>query len=253
MFKKMLIVVVPALLVLAGTANALKIRAGDLILNVDGGFAPTALPKYRDAPIVLYGHGRLSTVSGELPPIVETVEAEFDRHGSVQTTGLPVCHPGELEATTVAQARHNCGGAIVGKGVGSAIIDFPEQKPFKISSPITGFNGPKKNGQPTVLAHAYIDVPVPTTFVVPIVIERINKGVYGYRVKARIPKIAGGAGHGISISGKVGRKWTYKGRRYSFVNARCETGHLQARGEATFDDGTVLSGILVKPCTVRRG
>lgn len=253
MFKKISIAAVLGLLVLAGTAGALKIRVGDLVLNADGGFAPTALPKYRDAPISLYGHARLSTVSGELPPIVETVTVEFDRHGSVQTTGLPVCHPDELEATTVPQARRNCGGSIIGKGVGSAIVAFPEQKPFIISSPITGFNGPKKNGQPTVLAHAYTDVPVPTTFVVPIVVERINKGVYGYRTKAKIPKIAGGAGHGISISGKVGRKWTYRGRRYSFVNARCETGHLQARGEATFDDGTVLSGTLVKRCTVRRG
>jgi len=250
--KKIFITVVLGLLVMVGTASALKIRAGDLILNADGGFSPTALPKHRDAPITLHGGGTLSTVSGELPPILETLTIEFDRHGSVQTTGLPVCKPGQLEQTTVATARRNCPGAIVGEGFGRAVVKFPEQPPIPISSPITIFNGPKKGGDDTVLAHAYTTVPVPTTFVIPIVIERIHKGVYGYRTKARIPRIAGGAGHPISGSLKIGRKWTYKGVHHSYVNARCETGHLQARAEVTFDDGTFLAGTFIKPCKVRK-
>ncbi len=250
--KKLFIAAVLAMLVAAGTASALKIRAGDLVLNADGGFSPTALPKHHDAPITLHGGGKLSTVSGEIPPIMETLTIEFDRHGSVQTTGLPVCKPGQLEQTTVPTARRNCPGAIVGEGFGRAVVKFPEQAPIPISSPITIFNGPKKGGDDTVLAHAYTTVPVPTTFVIPIVIERIHKGVYGYRTKARIPRIAGGAGHPISGSLKIGRKWTYKGVRHSYVNARCETGHLQARAEVTFDDGTFLAGTFLKPCKVRK-
>lgn len=251
MGKKLLIATALGLLLAAGTASALKVRAGDLILNADGGFSPTALPKHHDAPITLHGGGRLSTVSGDLPPIAENIVIEFDRHGSVQTLGLPVCTRAKLEATTVPQARRNCPGSIVGEGFGSAVVAFPEQKPIPVSSPITIFNGPRSHGNPTVFAHAYTTVPVPTTFVVPVVIERINHGVYGYRTKARIPKIAGGAGHGISIKATIGRRWTFKGRRHSYVNARCETGHLQARVEVTFDDGTFLTGTFVKPCTVR--
>ena len=68
--------------------------------------------------------------------------------------------PGQLEATTVEQARAKCGGAIVGKGSGSAIVKFPEQAPIPATSPITIFNGPKKHGNPTVLAHAYLKEPV---------------------------------------------------------------------------------------------
>lgn len=240
-----------ALCVAAGTASAIKFRGGDLIITVNGGFTPTALPKYRDAPITLYGGGKISTVSGKLPPILETLAIEYDRHGSVQTTGLPVCAPGRLEATTVPAARRNCPGAIVGKGRGSAIVKFPEQAPIPISSPITLFNGPKVRGFDSVLAHAYTTVPVPTTFVVPVVIERIHKGVYGYRTEATIPTIAGGAGVPISGSLRIGKRWTFKGKRYSYVNARCETGHLQARGEFHFKDGTFLSGSIVKGCQVR--
>jgi hypothetical protein len=103
-----------------------------------------------------------------------------------------------------------------------------------------------------VFAHAFTTVPVPTTFVVPIEIEKIRKGVYGYRTEARIPTIAGGYGIPIAGSLTIGRKWTHKGKRYSYVNARCATGHLQARGKFEFKDSNVLSGTFFKPCSVRR-
>jgi hypothetical protein len=243
-----------ALLVLAivGTAQAVEIRAGDLILIADGGFAPTALPKHEDAPITLHGGGMLKTVSGELPPILETIDIEFDRHGSVQTKGLEVCSRGKLEATTVPQARKACPNAIVGKGFGKAIVKFPEQGPIPAESPITLFNGPRKGGNPTIFAHAFTTVPVATTFIVPVVIEKIHKGIYGYRTKARIPRIAGGAGHPISGHLKIGRKWTFKGQKHSYVNARCENGRLQARVAATFKGGTSLHGTFIRPCSVRR-
>jgi hypothetical protein len=256
MRKKILIAAALGLLVVVGTASALEIRVGEIILNADGGFTPTALPKHEDAPITIHGGGKLSTVSGALPPIVENLNIEFDRHGSVQTTGLEVCQSAKLQATDVSAARRACPNAIVGKGYGHAIVQFPESKPIPVSSPITIFNGPKKHGDDTVLAHAFTTVPVPTTFIVPVVIERIHKGVYGYRTKAKIPKIAGGAGHPISGSLTIGRKWVYKGAHHSYVNARCETGHLQARVEVTFKDegagATFLKGTFLKPCTVRK-
>jgi hypothetical protein len=240
-----------AFLAVAGTALALRLRAGDIVITADGGFTPTALPRHQNAPITLHGGGKISTVSGALPPILKTLTIEFDRHGSVHTEGLEVCTAAKLQATTVPTARRYCPGAIVGQGFGHAIVKFPEQAPIPVSSPITLFNGPSKGGNPTVLAHAFTTVPVATTYIVPIVIERIHKGLYGYRTKARIPPIAGGAGVPISGHLTVGRRWTYRGKRYSYVNARCETGRLQARGEFTFSDGTFLTGTLARACSVR--
>jgi hypothetical protein len=240
-----------AFLAIVASASGLVLRAGDLVITADGGFTPKALPKHEDAPITLHGGGKLTTVTGELPPILDTLTIEFDRHGHVDTTGLPVCTEAKLVATTVATARKLCPGAIVGKGFGSAVVKFPEQGRIPVSSPITIFNGPKKGGNYTVIAHAHLDYPGPATFIVPIVIEKINKGVYGYRTKVKIPKIAGGYGHPVSGSAKVGRIWTFKGKKHSFVNARCETGHLQARTEFTFKDDTVLNGTFLRPCKVR--
>jgi hypothetical protein len=248
-----------AALVLAAAAGAVRkverveLRAGDLIAVGYGGFRPETLPKYHDAPIALYGGGKLSTVSGELPPILEKLTFELDRHGHPDTTGLEVCTAGKLQATDVPAARRACPNAIVGKGFGTAIVDFPEQPHIPVSSPLTIFNGPKKHGNDTVLAHAYTTVPVATTFIVPVEIERIHNGVYGYRVEAKIPKIAGGYGHPISGHITVARKWTFKGKKHSFVNARCETGRLQARGEFTFKDGTFLTGTFFRPCKVLPG
>jgi hypothetical protein len=263
---KIAVGVVLALLAVVATASAFKVHlvVGNLVLDAEGDFAPKALPKHENAPIITHGGGKLSTVSGELPPILDTFVLEFDKHGALDTTGIPFCTRGKLVATDVAAARRACKDAIVGTGFGSAVVKFPEQGPIKVGSPITLFNGPKKGGNYTIIAHAHLDYPGPTTFIVPIVIEKIHKGVYGYRVKVTIPKIAGGYGHPISGSATVGRKWTYKGKKHSYINARCETGHFQVRGEFSFKGGPedtpaqaeeaeqLLKASFLLPCKVRK-
>lgn len=268
MRRKVFLGVVLGLLVVAATATASTFKqhlvVGDLILDTEGGFEPSALPKNVNAPIVTHGGGKLSTASGEIPPILDKFVLEFDKHGALDTTGLPVCTQGKLVATDVPAARRACGDAIVGKGFGKAVVKFPEQGPIKVGSPITLFNGPKKGGNDTIIAHAHLDYPGPATFIVPIVIEKIHKGVYGYRVKVDIPKIAGGYGHPIEGSAKVGVKWSYKGQKHSYINARCATGHFLVHGEFTFKDGPeytqkqqeevadVFKATFLLPCKVRK-
>ncbi len=242
-----------ALLALAATADAVKVhlRLGDLLIEGEGGVVPSRLPEGHDAPIAIHGGGTIGTVSGAYPPVIKDINFEFDKHGSVVSTGLPVCTAAKLQATTVAAARRNCPGAIVGKGAGRGVVVFPEQPPIPVSSPITIFNGPKKGGNNTVFAHFYTTVPAPVAFVIPIVIQKISNGIYGYRTEARVPPIAGG--NGIPLSGhlKIGKRWTYEGERYSYVNARCANGRLQAKGEFGFRDGTLLTGTFFQPCQVR--
>jgi hypothetical protein len=235
----------------AKKVTKIHIQAGNIIVDGQGGFTPTALPKNKDAPIEIFGSGKLSTADGELPPVLKNIQFEFDKHGSVDTTGLPKCSAGRLQATTVKTARKLCPGAIVGTGQGHAIVKFPEQAPIPANSPITIFNGPKINGDPSVLAHAYITVPAPVAIVIPVRIETISNGRYGYRVNTEIPKLAGGYGIPISGSIKVGRKWTFKGKKHSFVNARCADGRLQAIGTFGFKDGTLMKGSFLSPCQIR--
>jgi hypothetical protein len=242
------VLTVVALLAMSGVALAIVLREGSLEVIGEGGFTPTTLPKHETAPITLHGEGRIGTTDGSLPPILQTLTVWFDKHGAVVTEGLPHCTKGKLAATTTATARRVCAGSIVGEGSGTALIAFPEQKPFKASSPITLFNGPPHNGNPTVLAHAYLSVPAPTTYIVPIEIQKVHNGAFGFRTEAKIPRIAGGAG--IPLEGRItiGKKWTYKGKRLSYSNASCPAGKLQAKIETEFNDATKLSGLILKPC-----
>ena len=238
-------------LVGAGSALALRLEVGNVVVVADGGFTPTTLPKKGFAPIELHGYGRFSTKDGTPPPVLERITIWFDKHGEVETRGLPICTPGKLAATTTKVARKLCPGAIVGTGFGKAVVYFPESRPIPASSPLTIFNGPRKRGNPTVLAHAHLTVPAPTTFVVPIEIQRVNNGRYGFKTVAKIPKIAGG--YGVPIYGrlKIGREWTHRGKRLSYANAGCPDGRLQARGSFRFKDSTLLQGTLFSPCKSR--
>lgn len=238
-------------LLVAGTALGIVLRAANLVITTDGGFTPTTLPKKGFAPIKLHGYGKISTEDGSPPPILETLTIWFDKHGKVETEGLPRCTPGKLAATTTAQARKLCPGAIVGKGFGKAVVIFPEQGPIPAGSPITLFNAAPKHGNPVLLAHAHLTVPGPTTFVVPIEIQKVNQGRYGFKTVAKIPKIAGGSG--IPLYGRlsVGREWTFKGKKLSFANAGCPDGRLQAKVQTRFKDGTFLQGSVFKACKGR--
>src|SRR5215213_3443940 len=72
----------------AGTAYGLTLRAGNLIAHGDGGFAPKALPQNHDAPIMLFGHGRIHTLDGTRPSPLRHAVVELDKHGHAETRGL---------------------------------------------------------------------------------------------------------------------------------------------------------------------
>jgi hypothetical protein len=247
-----LLVAAGALLLSAGVAQAIKLQIGNIVIVADGGFSPKTLPKREDAPIKLKGSATFKTKDGTRPSPLQTLTIEFDKHGEVDTTGLPKCTMAKLVATTVAVARKNCGGAIVGTGYGTALVQLPEQGAIKASSPLTLFNGPVKHGNPTVLGHAHLDYPAPTTYVISIEIERIHHGRYGFRTVAHFPRIVNGYGSPISGHLTIGREWTFKGKKHSYANAHCADGRLQAKAEFSFEDGSVVEGTVFKPCKVRR-
>lgn len=253
MLKRVSLVTCVIALLFAGTATALRIQAGDMIMNINGGFSPTSLPAHRDAPITLQGSMNVKMDDeGELPPVLQRMHLEFDRHGHVQTRGLNVCRRRDIEDSTSKDARRRCRGSIIGTGWGKVVVKFPDQAPIPASTPITLFNGPRIGNTPTVWGHGFLTVPAPTAYVVPIRIERINKGRYGYKTDVRFPPIAGG--HGIPLAGaiKIGKTWRFRGRTLSYVNARCVGRRLQARGIFFYRDGTQMDGSLMRPCSVRR-
>ena len=239
-------------LLFVGSAYALHLRAGNIIVDGDGGFAPTRLPKNRVAPIRAFFHGSVKTVDGTRPSPIRVLTVEFDKHSALETRGLPKCTQAKLLATTTAQARKLCPGAIIGSGFGKGVVELPEQRPIEVSSPITVFNGPVEQGNPIAIGHVHIDYPGPTTYLLPGVIHKVNHGRYGYKLVIDFPKLVNGYGSPTYGRLTINRKWKYGRKTLSYASARCADGRLQARVQAAFEDGTFLQGTAFKHCTIRR-
>jgi hypothetical protein len=234
---------------IAASASADYVQVGNLVLRADGGFEPRVLPKERYAPIRFQGHGEIGTTDGTVPPALRHVKLEFDHDGRLSTAGLPVCLPSRIEATTAAQARQICRGAIVGTGHLRGVVSLAGVR-LQIKSPLTLFNGPREGRNWTVIAHAQTSVPVFESYVVIVPVER-RHGTYGYRSSFDVPKIAGGAGALTHIDAKIGRRYRFGGIKRSYVSARCSDGILQTQGYLSFADGTVVYGSLFRGCTAR--
>lgn len=232
---------------LAGFAGAATVRVGTLVLHADGGFQPQLLPKRSYAPIRFQGYGEIKTTNGSLPPALQHVKLDFDRDGHLTTAGLPVCPASKLVNATPEQARDRCPGAIVGTGHLEAAIPLAGLGRVSTSSPLTIFNGPRQDGDPTAILHAQAPFPVSETYVVIAPIER-RQGIYGYRTEFDIPPIAGGAGSLTRIDAKISRRYRFRDGERSYVSARCSDYILQTQGYFSFADGNVIYGSVFKAC-----
>ena len=235
-------------LLACASAYALQTSIEGVTVSVTANVFPRALPAKGNAPVKVVSVTRIKSTNGSAPPALSKIEFNFDKHGTVNTRGLPVCTPAKLEGTTAQRARKRCAGAIVGEGTGKAEVRLPGQAPMQISSPLTLFNAPPQRGRPSLIAHAYETVPVPKALLVPIAIEHISNGRYGYRIEIELPEIAGGYGVATLAKTTVGKTWKHGGKQVGYVNAHCAGGRLQVYGRLSFDDGGLLPGTLTSPC-----
>lgn len=250
-----LVAAITALTVLVAGSTALagnkpeKVVVGNLEFTFNGGFSPTKLPKKTMAPITLTASGDLRSLDGTHPPALTSAIVETDKNGAVFVKGLPVCKSGQLQSRTTAAAKKACPKAIIGSGKTSVEVQFPEQKPIPVNSALTVFNGGQKGGTTTFYIHAFFTAPISGAIVTTVKIKKIHNGRLGLKSVATIPKIANGAGSVTSFDLKIGKRYTYKGKKVSVLSAKCTDGKLQAKASAIFDDGTKASAGIVRTCT----
>ncbi len=125
---------------------------------------------------------------------------------------------------------------------------MPGRAPFTITSPVSLFNAPPTGGKPTLIAHAYETVPAPKTLLVPIVIERVAKARYGFRVRVEMPEVAGGYGAPILAEATVSATRKRSGKKVGFIEAHCSGGRLQVDGKLRFTNGDFFPATLTSPC-----
>jgi hypothetical protein len=225
---------------LAAAEKPVRSVSGEIETIFNGGFSPKVLSKRKPTPITFNISAKIKKIGGGHPPAMKEFLLEGDKHASISVKGIPVCKQGKLQSTTSAQARKVCGPALIGTGKTEVGIKFEEQPEVPAKSELLVFNGGFKGGVTTLFIHAYITVPTPAAVITVVKIKKIHKGRYGLLSVASIPKIAGGSGSVKSFSLKLNK---------GILSATCPDGHLNARGTATFADGTKLSGGVVRPCT----
>lgn len=239
-------------------ANAVQItlQAGNVVTTFGGDASPKALPKNKYAPVKTHIFGKIKTANGGHPPALREVEFDIDKDVKINVKGLATCTAGKLTARNTAAAMQVCGKSKIGSGVSHVEIAFPEQKPILVKSPLTVFNGGEKGGKVKLLIHIFITVPVPAAVVTEVTITRKGSGIHSV---AKIPQVAGGSGSAIDFDFKVGKTFTYKGKKVGYGEARCPDGVFKANvkkvlfkneantpGEAA---STNLKGSLAVPCT----
>lgn len=240
-----------ALLALVGSsASGQTVRAGNLIVTIEGGFTPHRLPKKDPVAITLSARSTIRTADGTHLPALDELHLFFDKHTGVFTKGLPVCTTAKLFNTLYAQAKRVCKESIIGTGQAGAEIAFPEQQPFFAKAPMLIFNGPPRNGRPVFIFHVHAHVPAPTTFITTAEIGRAS-GLYGTSVYIKVPTIVAGQGSLSFAELSIHKKWAHKGEKQTLLYGTCPTGHFYVRGSLTFTGGFKMAGKVVRSCTPR--
>jgi hypothetical protein len=233
--------------VVAGTATGAIVEVDNIVLRADGGFQPQSLPRHRFAPIAFQGRLDIDARDGgQVQPLRQAV-IDFDRDGRLSVAGLPSCTPESIAGVSTEEARRICRGALVGTGHLEVMVTFLDQPPTRSRSELTIFNGPRLEGRPTAVLHTRLTVPATQTYAILVPIER-RRGEFRYRARLDVPALAGGSGAITHVDIAIGRRYRAGGKRRSYVSARCTDNVLQTHGRFTFEDGTVIDGLVEKYC-----
>jgi hypothetical protein len=217
--------------------------------SLEASVAPKALFKTTASPAALNVEVRTGTTdpSGVPSPAVHDV-IDFDQNLALATKGLPTCTSQQLQNTTTEAAEAACADAKIGSGNATTLL--PLSVLYTEPTKVTAYNGAPQGGKPVVLLHAYGTSPIQTTLVLIGTVSDLGKEGFGPRLDVAIPPIAGGSGVITDFKVKIQKTWTYKGKKMSFVNAKCPAARkLKYRGAFSFKDGTTIEADSSQACT----
>lgn len=225
-------------------------------VSVDGSLAPSKLPRDGAAPVAVSFSGEIGSTKSSGPPQLRKVEIAINRHGHLDTRGLPRCEMGDIDPSTTQEAIAACRSSLIGEGRFSANVKLPEQSPFPSKGKILAFNG-RFGGRPAVFAHIFGTSPVPTSIVLPFAIADAG-GTFGTVLTASLPQATGDWGYVTGIGMTLKRKYSFRGERRSYMSAGCPApaGFRQvffplARTTFSFEGGLAVTSTLTRSCRVR--
>ena len=246
-----------ALLSISAYATAATIQSEGLRITAHAQLTPYKLPRKTPAPIAVFIAGHLQSTEGGVPPQLQKLRIEVNRHGLLQSEGLPVCRIPEIQPASTERALSNCGDALIGSGQFWANIVLPDQGAYRTHGRLLVFNG-REGKKPVILAHIYTSNPFNTSFVIPFAMRHIARGPYATELEASLPQALGSWGYLDRIKLTLKRKYTYKGRRLSYFNAACpapgkapRTSFALALATFSFAGRPSMSATVEKTCGVK--
>lgn len=201
-------------------ASAAVIQQDGIRITVLSQIKPFKLPRSEPAPIAVFVAGHVATPSGALPPQLQRMTIKVNRHGLLQSRGLPACSLAQVKTATTGRALEQCEDALVGSGRFWASIVLPDQRPFRTRGRLLVFNA-RERGKPVLYAHIFTASPFPTSFVIAFAIKHIDEGRYGTQLSASLPATLGSWGFVDRIKLTLRRKYRYQGHERSYFNAAC--------------------------------
>lgn len=249
--------------VLCATGGALafgaQVGSDGQVASFEAKLSPSALPRDRVAPVKIRVEGEFMATPENNLAQLRSLEIAVNRHGKLNTNGLPSCRMLQLVATTSKTAMANCGRALLGKGLIRSTTEFPDQARTHIRAPILAFNGKWHGGRGRVFLHIHGNMPGPFTVVIPIDVRRKSSGTFGTTFFAEMPGFARRWAYLTKFRFVIGRRFWDKGRKRSAVVASCPApkglnGALFPFARATYRFMTTktLRTTLIGGCRVRK-
>ena len=237
---------------LAALAQAEVTQRGNLRVSFDGKLTPHSLPRTGSAPVKVAVATKIATTDAKTPPRLRAITIAINRNGHFEPKGLPVCALREIQPATTANALAACRDSLVGEGRFSAKILLSQQAPFPSEGKVYAFNS-TLHGRPAILAHVYGTEPVPTSFTLPFEL-RPAKGTFGTVLHVSLPAVTGNSGYITGLSLKLGRSFSFHGKRRSYLSAGCPApkgfpGAVFPFAKASFGfEGRNVSSTLTRSC-----
>jgi hypothetical protein len=169
------------------------------------------------------------TNPGNTPVPTSNVQLKFDKDLKFTTKGLAQCTK-SLDGTTTATANQLCGSSKVGGGQATACIGSASPC-NKVSFVVTAFNGPLKGGKPTIILHSRDDAINTTTVLVGTLDPKTNV------LNVPIPPAVYALATIADFQTTVKKSFSSKGKKYSYVSARCSHGSFKLKGTFKYSNG----------------
>ncbi len=153
-------------LLCAGTlAHASVVQEGNLRITVLSQILPYKLPRHGVAPIAVFVSGHLSAPHGGIPSQLQEMTVQVNKHGLLQSRGLPTCPLPKLQPASTERAMASCGDALIGSGQFWAHIVLPDQGAYPTHGRLLIFNG-RQAGKPVIFTHIFTANPFFSSFVI---------------------------------------------------------------------------------------